>query len=670
MAQFQIGPLGKESLVRVGMNPHPYTPTDSLYADSLYAALGRDDLAGIIRLQRYYSWMMSSDSLKEKSYGAIAYLLGRWTRERLGYTVDRGDILTDDMYRYFMSDSCNRLKDYLRLKYRLDRYKPSSVKQYIDQRTFYDDLLMFNDPGRSRWDCTEQVVKLIPLRSGDRVVDVGCGFGYNTLRLARIVGGKGIVYGTDTEEKYIEHFDRVLRSNNVSNVKAVHVKSDGLGVDDTVDLIFMSSLYHIIYTWSREDERKPLMHSIQKQLRRGGHLVIVDNNNLHGAELNNCHVDPRLVEAQLYYYGFEKESLHILSPQRYLLVMKYVGEHNGEQRQPCGGGDCLEVSSAQSVVHIGSLDSYDITELGVDAARYVYDYASSANKRVASIAINKYKSLIPSENFGGEYSALQWLCEVWTADKDGRRQMLSDPLDASFYHFLTDDSCAVLKYYLLHKYKLGSERERMLSDSLLEMSGEVGRTHRSFLEDYILALNPKRPQWERTDDIMLHLGLRPGDTVADIGCGSGFFSYRFAKAVGERGHVYAIELKGEHIDRLNAFVKSAGIENIEVIEGKEDVFELPAQVGCMFMCSLYHIYYGVISDKERDSYLRSMVNHLRDGGRLVVVDNGPVSEEKLPYHGPYISKELIIKQLSNYGLEIEESHQIIPQRYMLIFKKK
>lgn len=113
-SQFQIGPIGRESLLRVGMNPHPKTEKDSIYADSLYRAISNNDIIGIHRLKNYYSKMALIDSLKEKSYGSIAYLLGRWISEKNKEYTSEEDILANDMYLYFMSNNCSRLKDYLR----------------------------------------------------------------------------------------------------------------------------------------------------------------------------------------------------------------------------------------------------------------------------------------------------------------------------------------------------------------------------------------------------------------------------------------------------------------------------------------------------------------------------------------------------------------------------
>ena len=138
--------------------------------------------------------------------------------------------------------------------------------------------------------------------------------------------------------------------------------------------------------------------------------------------------------------------------------------------------------------------------------------------------------------------------------------------------------------------------------------------------------------------------------------------------VDKDGKVFAIEIKDEHINTLKEYLDKWHIDNVEVIKGKEDTLELPCQVDKMFMCSLYHVLYGVISDTDRDKYLKSLVKLLKPDGELIIVDNGPVADNTLPYHGPYISRELIESQLQFYGLRLVDYYQIIPQRYMLKFK--
>lgn len=671
MGQYEIPLMDASSLVRVGMNPHPTDTNDTIVAYVLLSAIDHEDPDSIRYVRDIYQAKADNDQMKERSWGALAYILDRMLKERESSSVTPGDILTEDLYSYFVAEGCKELKNYLVLKYELNNYHPRSVKEYIAQRNYYDDMLMFNDPTRKGWDKTDVIMANMPVKRGDKVVDMGCGFGYNSLRLLELVGDDGFVYATDTEQPYAEYVGEIMARHGHNNLKAVHTESNSLGVDDQVDCILMSSLYHIIYTWSREDERKALLTSIKEHLKPDGYIVIIDNINRHGQELNNCHVDSRLVQAQLGYWGFKPVDYKELSDQRYMLVMQRDDAYVPNVKADGGSGQgVLAIKDQKSVVHIGSLDSYDITDRGIDAANYVYDFMGAGDRSLAEIAIKKYDDLIPAENFGGEYSALQWLCEVKISTDTEREEMLKDPLDNSFYHYLTDDSCRVLRYYLLHKYKLGNDSIRMLSDSLLEKTGEVGRTHRSYLEDYILALNPRRPTWENTPVILDNLGDLTGKTIADIGSGSGFFTFKFSKMVGNDGKVYALEMKDEHIDRLTSFMQQTDISNVEVIKGKEDILELPEQVDMMFMCSLYHILYGVISDRDRDTYLKSLISHLKPDGELIIVDNGPVDDDTLPYHGPYISKELIEHQLSFYGLELENYVQVIPQRFMLKFKFK
>lgn len=77
---------------------------------------------------------------------------------------------------------------------------------------------MFNDPNRERWDKTDEILKNIPLHKGDKIVDVGCGFGYNSWRFSNIVGEMGCVYSTDTESSYIDYFSGLLKRNNIRNI--------------------------------------------------------------------------------------------------------------------------------------------------------------------------------------------------------------------------------------------------------------------------------------------------------------------------------------------------------------------------------------------------------------------------------------------------------------------
>jgi ubiquinone/menaquinone biosynthesis C-methylase UbiE len=294
----------------------------------------------------------------------------------------------------------------------------------------------------------------------------------------------------------------------------------------------------------------------------------------------------------------------------------------------------------------------------------------------AKKAVLFYNNIIPIENFGGEYTALQWFCEYLAAPQQLKTKMLENPMVKAYYDYLAKDDFKILKKYVDFKYKLNQEKEEgekgdkkeQKSKKLTEEDREIGRTQREFLEDFILFNNPKREEWEKTSKIMDIINLKKGETIADIGSGPGYYTYKFSQLVGERGKVYSIDVKEGHVDFLNKFVKEQKIKNIQTVKSKYDDICLKEKVDYLFICSLYHMIYGVSSEFDRSNFIKSMKKALKKNGRLIIVDNGPVEGELMPYHGPYITKELIIIQLSYYGFTLERYDQIIPQRYMLTFK--
>jgi len=322
---------------------------------------------------------------------------------------------------------------------------------------------------------------------------------------------------------------------------------------------------------------------------------------------------------------------------------------------------CLTITSKASRIHLGSIDSFDITEGGVQGAKYLLNALNNKDANSAAEALDVYKRIIPGENFGGEYTALLWFCAYLTASEEDRKGFLEDPYIDSFFHFFADQDFAVLKEYLKRKYhldKLGDEETRS------------GAQRAAFLEDFILFNNPNRELWEKTSKIIEVLNVKPGYSIADIGSGPGYYTFKFSEMVGEKGKVYAIDNNRRHNRYVTDLARKRGIDNIEVIMPPLDGIGLDEKpkVDLAFMCSLYHIIYTTFAEPKKDAFVNSIKKSLKPDGSLVIVDNAFLDDSGLPYHGPYIHKDLIISQLEHYGFRLTEAHQFIPQRYILIFK--
>ncbi len=322
----------------------------------------------------------------------------------------------------------------------------------------------------------------------------------------------------------------------------------------------------------------------------------------------------------------------------------------------------VPITTRASITHLGSLDSFDITTGGKNAASLILKYLTGDRTNVKPLekAVAIYEKLIPSENFGGEYTALQWLCRFWIAPEKAQRELLAPPMVHAFYDLLSADDFADLKMYLNLKYHF---RERDKDDI-------AAKDRLRFLEDFILFNNPDRERWEKTRQNMEQFHIQPGDHVADVGSGSGYFTFKFSDIVGETGKVYAIETNPLHLDFLNSYIEKYGVNNVEVVTSSFSGIGLPPEtkVDVVYMCSLYHNVYSAFTDYERDQFVGSIRNALRSGGRLIIVDNDLVPEDDIPYHGPYICKDLVRAQLWYYGFRMVESYQFTPQRYVLVFE--
>lgn len=335
---------------------------------------------------------------------------------------------------------------------------------------------------------------------------------------------------------------------------------------------------------------------------------------------------------------------------------------------PAGGGDSpqrsgdwIRITSKRSLANLESIDSFGITEQGTLAARLVQSYLTGGDPAALRSALRIYAAIIPKENHGGDYTALQWFSEYFLEDAATRKTMLQDPLVAAYFRLFTENDHALLKEYLQRKYQL-----KVFPDQ----ESEKGRNRSAFLEDSILFSNPRREQWEKTSAIVERLGITQGSVIADIGSGPGYYSFKFARRVGPKGRVFAIDTVKQHLDYIDRLTRQERISTITTVHNHNESLGLePGQnVDLAFMCSLYHIIYIVYRESAREAFLESIKSSLKPDGRLVIVDNAVVEDRDQPYHGPYIAKELVIAQLKHYGFELIDDFQATPQRYLLSFR--
>ena len=176
--------------------------------------------------------------------------------------------------------------------------------------------------------------------------------------------------------------------------------------------------------------------------------------------------------------------------------------------------------------------------------------------------------------------------------------------------------------------------------------------------------SPERAQWQQPDKVVETLNLAPGQTVADIGAGTGYFAFRLAKAVGPSGKVYAVDLQQEMLDTLQERIQEKGISN--VVPTRSEPLETPlpdAEMDLVFIANVTHEY------DEIDAGIQSCVRILKPKGRLAVVDwkyaetnSGPPLDHRLP-------PERLEEAARKAGLSAIEKHGFLPYHYFIVFGK-
>src|SRR5437660_8531486 len=100
---------------------------------------------------------------------------------------------------------------------------------------------------------------------------------------------------------------------------------------------------------------------------------------------------------------------------------------------------------------------------------------------------------------------------------------------------------------------------------------------------------PQREEEERPAIVLEALGLKGGEVVADLGAGSGFYTFRIASKVGKSGKVLAVDIQDEMIKTLRQRATEQKLTNVEVIKGSESDPNLPANgVDVVLMVAVYH----------------------------------------------------------------------------------
>ena len=176
-----------------------------------------------------------------------------------------------------------------------------------------------------------------------------------------------------------------------------------------------------------------------------------------------------------------------------------------------------------------------------------------------------------------------------------------------------------------------------------------------------------RGQWQQPDRVLRDLGLKPGATVADVGCGEGYFTARLSKAVGSQGKVYAVDVDQGALAALRKRAQREHLTNVATVASEPTDTKLSGEnCDVALFCNVLH----EVSPGQRLPLVQDVARALRPDGFLFVIDwrdcrkVAPDSDEEgIP------SRKDLVKLGADAGLSFDAEFHYLTQQVFLRFRK-
>jgi predicted methyltransferase len=171
---------------------------------------------------------------------------------------------------------------------------------------------------------------------------------------------------------------------------------------------------------------------------------------------------------------------------------------------------------------------------------------------------------------------------------------------------------------------------------------------------------------ELPDDIVAAMELMPGQTVADIGSGSGYFTRRLARAVGPEGIVYGVDIQPEMLEIMQRLAEREGIDNITPVLGETADPKLPENsVDWILLVDTYHEF------QEPEAMLAAMHRCLKDDGRVALIEYRLEGDSAAHIKRDHrMSVRQVLAEWNPAGYELVDLMEFLPSQHFFVFRKR
>jgi ubiquinone/menaquinone biosynthesis C-methylase UbiE len=174
---------------------------------------------------------------------------------------------------------------------------------------------------------------------------------------------------------------------------------------------------------------------------------------------------------------------------------------------------------------------------------------------------------------------------------------------------------------------------------------------------------PERAGEEQPQLAIDALGIEPGQTVADLGAGSGYYSFRIAPLVGRSGKVLAIDIEPQMLEAIAQRAQREHVSNVATVRSSaQDPNLAPGSVDLLFMVDVYH-------ELEYPYEMMTKVRTaLKRGGRVALIEYRAEDPEVAikPLHK--MTERQVRREMQAAGFKHVKTVRTLPLQHLLVFE--
>ena len=181
-----------------------------------------------------------------------------------------------------------------------------------------------------------------------------------------------------------------------------------------------------------------------------------------------------------------------------------------------------------------------------------------------------------------------------------------------------------------------------------------------------IASAENRDEWQQPDRVLADLGLHAGMTVADVGCGKGYFTFRLAPVVGERGRVYAADIDKEALADLGKKIAKEKLGNIEIVQSEATNTKLTADsCDVALICNVIH----EATPSDRPALVQDVARALKQNGCLYLIDWKKSHDVTFDPYEKLIPRDDLLKLAADAGLTLDAEFHYLKYQVFFRFRK-